>query len=100
MTHTSLMLAARATAAVPGLEVVSSTDISDDAKLGALLTDAQSRAWIVELPRVDDEESRQRERIPALAAIGDGLRSRLPFGVPRIHGESNARGKTLTQPQR
>lgn len=96
MTHLSLMLAARATAAVPGMVVVSSSDISDERRYGALLTDSESRAWLVELPRMDDEEVEQRERIPALRAIGDGLRSRLPFGVPRIHGESNVRGRTLT----
>lgn len=96
MTHLSLMLAARASAVVPGLSVVSTIDTSGEATRGALITDTDSRAWMVELPLNDDEELRQRERIPALAAIGDGLRSRLPFGVPRIHGESNMNGRTLT----
>jgi macrolide phosphotransferase len=96
MTHLSLMLAARASAAVPGLTLVSTTDQSDESRYQALATDTESRAWVIELPRVDDEESHTRERIPALRAMGDGLRSRLPFGVPRIHGDANVKGRTLT----
>ena len=96
MSHQSLMLAAQASAAVPGLTLVSTTDISDEHRQAALATDVDSRAWIVELPKTDDEELGARERIGALSAIGDGLRSRLPFGVPRIHGETNVRGRTLT----
>jgi len=90
------MLAAQASAAVPGLTLVSTTDISDEHRHAALATDVDSRAWVVELPQTDDEELGTRERIGALGAIGDGLRSRLPFGVPRIHGETNVRGRTLT----
>ena len=96
MSHLSLMLAAQASAAVPGLTLVSTTDISDEHRHAALATDVDSRAWVVELPQTDDEELSTRERIGALGAIGDGLRSRLPFGVPRIHGETNVRGRTLT----
>lgn len=92
----SLMLAARASAAVPGLELVSTTNISDERKTAALATDSESRAWIIELPRTDDEEVETRERIPALRAMGDGLRARLPFGVPRIHGDANVKARTLT----
>ena len=76
MTHLSLMLAARASAAVPGLELVSTSDISDQRKVAALATDTESRAWVIELPRTDDEEVEARERIPALKAMGDGLRAR------------------------
>lgn len=96
MTHLSLMLAARATAAVPGLQLVSTTDMTDERKLAALATDSESRAWVIELPQTDAEESEVRERVPALRAMGDGLRSRLPFGVPKVHGEQNVRGRTLT----
>ena len=96
MTHLSLMLAARASAAVPGLELVSTSDISDQRKVAALATDTESRAWVIELPRTDDEEVEARERIPALKAMGDGLRARLPFGVPRIHGDANVKARTLT----
>ena len=96
MTHLSLMLAARASAAVPGLSLVSTSDMSDPRRYQALATDTESRAWVIELPRTNEEESETRERIPALRAMGDGLRSRLPFGVPRIHGDQNVRGHTLT----
>jgi len=96
MTHLSLMLAARASAAVPGLTLVSTTNQSDEKRFQALATDTDSRAWVIELPKTDDEESHTRERIPALRAMGDGLRSRLPFGVPRIHGDANVKGRTLT----
>jgi len=96
MSHLSLMLAARASAAVPGLTLVSTTDMSDGEKDAAFATDTDSRAWLVELPRSDSEELNTRERIEALRAIGDGLRSRVGFGLPRIHGEINVRGKTLT----
>lgn len=96
MSHLSLMLAAQASAAVPGLTLVSTTDMSDEHRQAALATDTDSRAWLVELPLTDREERDTRERISALRAIGDGLRSRLPFGVPRIHGETNVRGRTLT----
>lgn len=96
MSHLSLMLAAQASAAVPGLSLVSTTDMSDSDKQAAFATDSESRAWLVELPVTDDEELRTRERIGSLRAIGDGLRSRLSFGIPRVHGEANVRGKTLT----
>jgi len=96
MTHLSLMLAARASAAVPGLTLVSTTNQSDEKRFQALATDTESRAWVIELPKTDEEESHTRERVPALRAMGDGLRSRLPFGVPRIHGDANVKGRTLT----
>ena len=96
MSHLSLMLAAQASAAVPGLTLVSTTDMSDSDKDAAFATDTDSRAWLIELPRTDAEELNSRERIESLKAIGDGLRSRLPFAVPRIHGEINVRAKTLT----
>ena len=96
MSHLSLMLAAQASAAVPGLTLVSTTDMSDEDKSAALATDSDSRAWLVELPKTDAEELRARERIASLQAIGDGLRSRLDFAVPRMHSETNVRGKTLT----
>lgn len=96
MSHLSLMLAAQASAAVPGLTLVSTADMSDEDKDAAFATDADSRAWSVELPRTDSEELNARERIEALRAIGEGLRSRVGFALPRIHGEINVRGKTLT----
>ncbi len=96
MSHLSLMLAAQASAAVPGLTLVSTTDMSDADKDAAFAADTDSRAWLIELPRTDGEELNVRERISALGAIGDGLRSRLAFAIPRIHGETNVRGKTLT----
>lgn len=96
MSHASLMLVARATEALPGFTAVRVMDASTDQMRGALIEDTEGVTWLVELPRTQDEESAHRDRILAARSIGEGLRSRLPFGVPRIAGHTDVRGRTLT----
>jgi macrolide phosphotransferase len=90
------MLAAHASAAVPDMQLVRTSSYSLPGVESAITWDADGQAWIIEWPQSDDAESKQRERIAGAGAIGDGLRSRLPFQTPRIAGTTIVEGRTLS----
>jgi aminoglycoside phosphotransferase (APT) family kinase protein len=90
------MLAAHASAAVSGLKLVKTAPHSMEGGLAALGWDSDGAAWLIEWPQTDDAESLQRDRIAGARAIGDGLRSRLPFQVPRVAGTTIVDGRTLS----
>jgi aminoglycoside phosphotransferase (APT) family kinase protein len=96
MSHHTLMLAAHASAAVPDMQVVKTSALSLPGVDSALAWDADGQVWIIELPQSDEAESKQRDRIAGATAIGDGLRTRLPFAAPRVVGTTEVDGRTLS----
>lgn len=90
------MLAAHASAAVPGLELVRTTSFDLPGALSALAWDSDGGVWVIEWPQTDEAESAQRDRIAGATAIGEGLRVRLPFQVPKIAGSTPVDGRTLS----
>ena len=96
MSHQTLMLAAHASAAVPDMQLVRTTSYNLPGVDSALGWDDTGEAWLIELPQTDDAESRQRDRVGAARAMGDGLRSRLPFDAPRVAGTTIVQGRTLS----
>lgn len=95
MGHTPLMLSALATSAVPGFHAVSAQAMSSAERDVALVHDVDNKAWIVELGTTQAEDTRLTDRVSALRALTDGVRSRLPFSVPRVAGTLDVQGKTL-----
>jgi aminoglycoside phosphotransferase (APT) family kinase protein len=91
MARTPFTLAALSTAAVPGLDVVATREHTTgehgdyDA---ALLRTADDRRLIVRVPRTQAAETEQAADLIALAAMTPGIRSRLPFEVPRALGQA------------
>lgn len=95
MSLTPLMLSALATSAVPGFHAVSAQKMSSAERDVALVHDVDNRAWTVELPTSDAEQTRLQDRVSALNALTEGLRARLPFSVARVAGSTDVQGKTL-----
>ncbi|MFN4002026.1 phosphotransferase [Microcella sp.] len=85
-----LTLAALATSAVDGL------DVTHAAALGsaggevdsALLSARDGRTLVIRVPRTAAAESEQSADLVAIRALSDGVRARLPFGVPRMLGQA------------
>jgi aminoglycoside phosphotransferase (APT) family kinase protein len=85
-----LTLAALATSAVAGL------DVTHAAALGsaggevdsALLSARDGRTLVIRVPRTAAAESEQSADLVAIRALSDGVRARLPFGVPRMLGQA------------
>ncbi|NEM90589.1 phosphotransferase [Galbitalea soli] len=95
MARTHFTLAALATSAVPGLDVVE-TSVFGGTGAGdfdsALLTIRDGRHLIVRLPRNQRAESEQSADLVALRALSAGVRTRLPFGVSSFVGQVPFRG--------
>ena len=95
MARSHLTLAALATAAVPGLDVVTTSSFGTgtvgdyDA---ALLTDRAGHHWIARLPRSQRAEAEQNADIVALQALSAGVRTRLPFVVSTYAGRTPING--------
>jgi aminoglycoside phosphotransferase (APT) family kinase protein len=89
-----LTLAALATSAVAGL------DVTHAAPLGgtggdvdsALLSTRDGRTLVIRVPRTASAESEQSADLVAVRALSDGVRARLPFGVPRMLGQAPVDG--------
>ncbi|MEN9621008.1 MAG: hypothetical protein RL499_1201 [Actinomycetota bacterium] len=89
-----LTLAALATSAVAGL------DVTHAAALGgtggevdsALLSTRDGRTLVIRVPRTAAAESEQSADLVAVRALSDGVRARLPFGVPRMLGQAPVDG--------
>ena len=90
MARSHLTLAALATSAVAGLDVVGTQPFgagrgSDfDA---ALLTGRDGRHWIIRVPRNERAEAEQSADLVALRALSAGVRTRLPFAVSTFAGQ-------------
>jgi aminoglycoside phosphotransferase (APT) family kinase protein len=91
MARTPLTLAALSTAAVPGLDVTAAREHSTgehgdyDA---AVLDTGDGRRLIVRVPRTQAAETEQAVDLVALQALTGGVRSRLPFEVPTVVGQT------------
>lgn len=85
-----LELTALATAAVPGLVVVETADAPVPASGfdTALLRDREGRMLLASRPRSADAAREQLAELRSIGAMTDGVRSRLPFQVPRILGSA------------
>ena len=90
------MLAAQAAAAVPDMQLVKTAAFDLAGVQSALAWDSDGQVWVIEVPESDDAESKQRDRIAGAQAIGEGLRSRLPFAAPRVIGTTTVKGRTLS----
>jgi macrolide phosphotransferase len=89
MARSHLTLAALATSAVAGLDVVGSQPFGApggdfDA---ALLTGRDGRHWVVRVPRSERAEQEQSADLLALRALSTGVRARLPFTVSTFAGQ-------------
>ncbi|BDZ55969.1 phosphotransferase [Agromyces marinus] len=91
MARPPLTLAALATAAVAGLEVRAARAHSrgSDGSFDAVeLHATDGRRLLIRAPRSQTAESEQSADLVALRALTPGIRSRLPFAVPRFVGQA------------
>ncbi len=91
MARSHLTLAALATSAVPGLDIVSSA-VFGGGEQGdfdsALLTDRDGHHWIIRIPRNERAEATQSADLVALRALSTGVRTRLPFAASSFAGQT------------
>jgi aminoglycoside phosphotransferase (APT) family kinase protein len=95
MARTHLTLAALATAAVPGIDIVKTAAFSrngDHDFDSALLTGRDGAHWIIRVPRSERAEQQQSADLLALRALSEGVRSRLPFVVSEYRGQAPVDG--------
>jgi macrolide phosphotransferase len=91
MARSPLTLAALATAAVPGLDVTHASRLASTRSRdvdAAVLTTRDGRNLVVRVPRTEPAEAEQSADLLALRALSDGVRTRLPFAVPRLVGQT------------
>ncbi|GAA0996813.1 phosphotransferase [Subtercola frigoramans] len=91
MARSSLTLAALATAAVAGLDVVSTSPLSTGQSGrydSALLQARGGDRFVVRVPTADEAEREQSGDLVALRALTGGSRSRLPFAAPEFVGQA------------
>ncbi len=89
-----LTLAALATSAVAGLDVTHAAPLggSGGDVDSALLSTRDGRTLVIRVPRTASAESEQSADLVAVRALSDGVRARLPFGVPRMLGQAPVDG--------
>ncbi|TFC00760.1 phosphotransferase [Cryobacterium mannosilyticum] len=100
MARSHLTLAALATSAVPGLDVVQARLHGSSARTpgahgafdSALLIDSDGRTLIIRVPASQAAETEQSADLVALRALTTGTRSRLPFDVPEFVGQAPLSG--------
>jgi Predicted aminoglycoside phosphotransferase len=95
MARSHLTLAALATAAVAGLDIVQTSTIGSGSSgdfESALLTDRDGKHWIIRKPTTERAEVEQSTDLVALQALSAGVRSRLPFAVPSYAGQTPMNG--------
>ena len=85
-----LTLAALATSAIAGLDVTQASAIGGTGGDvdSALLSTRDGRTLVIRAPRTAAAESEQSADLVAIRALSDGVRARLPFGVPRMLGQA------------
>lgn len=89
-----LTLAALATSAIAGLDVTQAAAIGGTGGEvdSALLSTRDGRTLVIRVPRTAAAESEQSADLVAVRALSDGVRARLPFGVPRMLGQAPVDG--------
>ncbi|HEY2642623.1 MAG TPA: phosphotransferase [Galbitalea sp.] len=94
MARSHLTLAALATSAVPGLDIVQTASFGSahgDFDC-ALLTGRDGRHWVIRVPRNEHAESEQSADLVALRALSAGVRTRLHFSVSSFAGQTPING--------
>lgn len=95
MARSHLTLAALATSAVDGLDVVGTTAFGEEHGSdfdAAILTGRDGRHWIIRVPNHARAEAEQSADLVALRALSAGVRSRLPFAVSAFAGQTPVGG--------
>jgi aminoglycoside phosphotransferase (APT) family kinase protein len=94
MARSHLTLAALATSAVPGLDIVEASAFGSAGGSFdcALLTDRDGRHWLVRVPRNERAEAEQSADLVALRALSAGVRTRLHFSVSAFAGQTPING--------
>lgn len=95
MVRSHLTLAALATSAVPGLDVVGARSHRSSGQGeydSALLSDREGHRYIIRVPTSQAAESEQGADLVALRALSTGIRGRLPFDVPTYVGQAAFEG--------
>ena len=90
MARSHLTLAALATAAVEGLDVVRTARFGGTGTGdfdSSLLTGRDGRHWVIRVPRGERAEAEQSAELVALRALTPGVRARLPFAVSTFAGQ-------------
>jgi aminoglycoside phosphotransferase (APT) family kinase protein len=90
MARSHLTLAALATSAVDGLDLVATSAFGSETGNdfdSALLTARDGRHFIIRVPRNERAEAEQSADLVALRAISAGVRTRLPFAVSNYVGQ-------------
>jgi macrolide phosphotransferase len=95
MARPNLTLAALSTAAVAGLDVVTSTSTGSPGGdfESALLTSREGAHFMIRVPRNERADAEQSADLVALRALSTGVRARLPFELTSYVGQTPA-GKT------
>ncbi|CAN5350841.1 hypothetical protein BH09ACT6_BH09ACT6_00100 [soil metagenome] len=91
MARSSLTLAALATAAVAGLDVVSTAPLSTGQSGrfdSALIRTRSGDQYVVRVPTSNEAETEQSGDLVALRALTVGSRNRLPFRAPEFVGQA------------
>lgn len=88
MKRTAMELAALASAAMPGLDIVQAADSPDDPRAfdSAIVTDTDNNHWRVRSPRDSQAAFRLETEIQVLSGFTPAIRAHLPFRVPSVAG--------------
>jgi macrolide phosphotransferase len=94
MSRSHLTLAALATSAVPGLDLVEAAPFGGTGGGFdcALLTGRDGKHWLVRVPRNERAEAEQSADLVALRALSAGVRTRLRFSVSAFAGQTPISG--------
>ena len=95
MARSHLTLAALATSAVAGLDIVTASTFKGGGESdfdSALLTSRDGSHLIIRVPRTQRAEAQQSADLVALRALSAGVRSRLPFAVSSYLGQTPISG--------
>lgn len=94
MARIHLTLAALATSAVGGLDIVASQSFGSAGgdMDSALLTGRDGRHWLIRVPRSTAAAEEQAADLAALRALSAGVRARLPFAVSTLAGQTQVDG--------
>ena len=91
MARSHLTLAALATSAVAGLDVVQASSFGSGTRgdfESALLTTRDGNHWIIRVPTSERAEAEQSADLVSLRALSTGVRARLPFAVSNYAGQT------------
>ena len=88
MKRTAMELAALASAAMPGLDIVQAAASPDDPRAfdSAIVTDTDNNHWRVRSPRNSQAAFRLETEIQVLSGFTPAIRAHLPFRVPSVAG--------------